>query len=255
MIESIPKPRRAIWSSVPSAGRKLWSMIRALIQTAMLLAVAVTATAQIKTSCDISGPHTLYSQKAAVLEKGDIKSPDGQKTIKVTRVPNPPRDTEGQLRFTVTAGGKSHSAVLDGFDAEVSWSPDSSAFAVTETEGGGGIGYRVYVFYVEPERLRKLTVSGPVEKAFGTPTKCEVAVPPNTAFVTWLGGTDRVLIAAEVVPVSICQCSGMFRVYEVHLPDLQIINTFDQSVAKKKFWNVLGCELRDAESCSTAKSR
>src|SRR6266567_7639888 len=112
-------------------------MVKALIQTAMLLAIAATATAQLKTSCDISGPHTLYSQKAAVLEKGDIKSPNGQKTIKVTPVPNPPRDTEGQLRFTVTAGGKRHSAVLDGFDAEVSWSPDSSAFAVTETEGGG----------------------------------------------------------------------------------------------------------------------
>ena len=239
----------------PSGGRKLWSMVRAPIQAAILVAIAATATAQLKTSCDTSGPHALYSQKAAVPEKGAIRSPDGQKTIKVTPVPNPPRDTERQLRFTVTAGGKSHSAVLDGFDAEVSWSPDSSAFAVTETEGGGGIGYRVYVFYVEPEGLRKLAISPPVEKAFGTPTRCEVAVPPNTAFVTWLGGADRVLIAAEVVPVSICQCGGLFRAYEVHLPDLQVINTFDQSVAKKTFWNALGCELRDAESCSTAKFR
>ena len=228
-------------------------MTTALIQTAMLLAVAVPATAQVKTACDTSGPHALYSQEASVIEKGDIRSPDGQKTIKVKRVPNPPKGIEGQLFFTVTAGGQSHSAVLEGFDAEVSWAPDSSAFAVTEAEGGGGVGYRVYVFYLEPEGLRKLMVSGPIEKAFGTPTKCEVAVLPNTGFVTWLGGADRVLIAAEVVPVSICQCSGMFRVYEVRLPDLQIINKFDQPVAKKKFWNVLGCELRDAESCPAAK--
>ncbi len=54
-------------------------------------------------------------------------------------------------------------------------------------------------------------------KVFGTPTKCEIPVSPNTAFVTWMGGTNRVLIAAEVVPVSIRQCNRMFRVYEVLL--------------------------------------
>lgn len=234
---------------------KLRSMTSPFIQMVMLLAVAPTAIGQVKTSCDISGPHALYSQHASVIEKGDIKSPDGRKTIRVTPVAEPTKDSEGQLRFTVTAGSARHETVLDGFDAEVSWSPDSSAFAVTETEGGGGIGYRVYVFYVETSGLRKLTVSTPVEKDFGSPTKCEVSVPPNTGFVTWLGGSDRVLIAAEVVPVSICQCSGMFRAYEVHLPDLKIISKFGQSVAKKKFWSVLGCGLRDAESCPAAPSR
>jgi hypothetical protein len=234
---------------------KLWSMTRPFIQVLMLLAVASPAAGQLKTSCDISGPHTIYSRHASVIEKGDIRSPDGGKTVKVTPIAEPPKNSEGQLRFTVTAGSTRHEAVLEGFDAEVSWSPDSSAFAVTETEGGGGIGPRVYVFYVEPNELRKLTVSTPVEKDFGSPTKCEVPVPPNTGFVTWLGGSDRVLIAAQVVPVSICRCSGMFRAYEVHLPDLKIIGKFDQSTAKQKFWTVLGCELRDAESCPAGSSR
>lgn len=207
------------------------------------------------TSCDTNGPHPLYSQRASVIEKGDIKSPDGRKTLRVTRVPDASYRTEGLLRFSVTAGSKPSSAQLAGFDAEVTWSPDSSAFAVTQTEGGGGFGYRVYIFYVEPDGLRKLTVSTPIEKAFGTPTKCEIPVVPNTGFVTWLGGSERVLIAAEVVPVSVCQCSGMFRVYEVHLPDLKIINSFDQALAKEKFADVLGCELRDAKDCPAAQSR
>jgi len=148
-----------------------------------------------------------------------------------------------------------YSAKLAGFDAEVTWSPDSSAFAVTQTEGGGGFGYRVYIFYVEPSGLRKLAVSAPIEKAFGTPTRCEVPVPPNTGFVTWLSGSKRILIAAEVVPVSVCQCGGMFRVYEVHLSDLQIIASYGQSLAKKKFADVLGCELSDAKDCPVAKSQ
>ncbi len=229
-------------------------MTNVLIQTVLLLAVAMTAMGQERTSCDTSGPHTLHSQRASVIEKGDIRSPDGLKTLRVTRVPDASDRTEGKLGFSVTVGSKPFSAELAGFDAEVTWSPDSSAFAVTQTEGGGGFGYRVYIFYVETDGLRKLAVSTPIEKAFGTPTKCEITVLPNTGFVTWLSGSERVLIAAEVVPVSVCQCSGMFRVYEVHLPDLQIINSFDQSLAKKKFADSLGCELRDAKACPVVKS-
>jgi hypothetical protein len=228
-------------------------MSNAISSTVLFLALAAVALGQEKTSCDTSGPHPLYSQQASVIEKGDIKSPDGRKALSVTRVPDASDRTEGQLRFTVTAGNKRYSAQLDGFNAEVTWSPDSSAFAVTQTEGGGGFGYRVYVFYVEATGLRKLTVSTPIEKAFGTPTKCEIPVLPNTGFVTWLSGSERVLIAAEVVPVSVCQCAGMFRVYEVHLPDLHIVNSFEQSLAQEKFADVLGCELRDAKSCPVAK--
>jgi hypothetical protein len=230
-------------------------MTNAIIPTVLLFAVAASALGQEKTSCDTSGPHTLYSQHASVIGRGDIKSPDGRKTLKISRLPDPLARTEGKLRFSVAAGSKQYSAELAGFDAEVTWSLDSSAFAVTQTEGGGGFGYRVYVFYIDPSGLRKVTVSTPIEKAFGTPTKCEIPVLPNTGFVTWLSGSERALIAAEVVPVSVCQCSGMFRVYEVHLPDLQIIKSFDQSLAKEKFADVLGCELRDAKSCPIAKSQ
>jgi hypothetical protein len=230
-------------------------MSNVFIRTVLLLAVAASARGQAKTSCNTSGPHTLYSEHASTIEQGDIKSPDGRKVLRATRVPDTSGRTEGRLKFSVTDRGKRYWAELPGFDAEVTWSPDSSAFAVTQTEGGGGIGYRVYVFYVDANELRKVTVSPPIEKAFGTPTKCEVPVRPNTGFVTWLQGSERLLVAAEVVPVSICECSGLFSLYEVHLPDLRIVNNFDQSAAKKKFADVLGCELRDAKNCSTTNLR
>jgi hypothetical protein len=230
-------------------------MSNVVIRTVWLLAVAATVLGQAKTSCDTSGPHPLYSEHASTIEQGDIKSPDGRKVLSVTRVPDTSGRTEGRLKFSVTDSSKRYWAELAGFNAEVTWSPDSSAFAVTQTEGGGGIGYRVYVFYVEATGLRKLTVSPPIEKAFGTPTKCEVPVRPNTGFVKWLAGSERVLVAAEVVPVTICECSGLFSLYEVRLSDLRIVNNFEQSVAKKKFADVLGCELIDAKNCSTTNLR
>ncbi|MGH9773785.1 MAG: hypothetical protein ACRD50_02430 [Candidatus Acidiferrales bacterium] len=229
-------------------------MNHAVIGTVLQLVLAGTALGQKQLLCDTSGPHPLYSKRASTIEKGELRSPDGQKILKVTRIPDISDRTEGQLHFIVKARSKQYSADLAGFAAEVTWSPDSSAFAVTQTEGGGGIGYRVYIFYIEPNELRKLVVSDLIVRAFGTPVKCEVPVPPNTGFVAWLGGSNRVLIAAEVVPVSICECSGMFRVYEVRLSDLRIVKSFDQSHAKKKFADVLGCELINAKECPPASS-
>jgi hypothetical protein len=140
---------------------------------------------------------------------------------------------------------------LNGFRAEVLWSPDSGAFAVNETEGGGGIGQRTYLFYVSSEGLRKLDVSLPVEKAFGQPVKCDMPVPPNTAILTWLT-PNRVLVGAEVINVSLCEHMGTFQTYEVSLPDLKIITVLSQSETKARFGEYLGCELRDADDGSAA---
>ncbi len=213
----------------------------------VLLAASLGLSAEQKHSCP-EGPHTLYSKRAVSLDSGleRLRSPDGKKLLTVRTVEDQ-KDPDGlHLSFTVNVAGKKFSTRLLGFNAEVLWSQDSTAFAVTQTEGGGGIGYRVYVFYVGETGLKKVGVSRIVEKAFGSPVKCEVPVPPNTGFIDWLGGSDRILVAAEVVPVSVCQCSGMFKVYELSLPEVQILQTYSQIEAKQKFSNLLGCELRDA---------
>jgi hypothetical protein len=214
----------------------------------VLLAASFGLPASQKHSCP-DGPHTLYSKRAALFEnclKG-LKSPDGTKLLTV-RPSEDEKDPDGSyLSFTVGAAGKEFVTRLPGFDAEVLWAQDSSAFAVTQTEGGGGIGYRVYVFYVGENGLKRVDVSQTIEKAFGTPVKCEVSVPPNTGFIDWVDGSDRILVAAEVVPVSICQCNGTFKVYEVGLPDTRILRSYSQIEAKQKFSNLLGCELTDAD--------
>jgi len=214
-----------------------------ILVVAIILPVAAF-TQQRQTSCDTTRDHALYSWKAAVLTD-TLESPDAKKVLAMKRLP-PADDDEGSIRYTVAVGGRQFSAQLPGFNAEISWSPDSSAFAVTETEGGGGIGYGAYIFRIGEGDLQKTDLSPLVAKAFGSPAKCEVPVPPNVGFIGWLD-CRHVLVAAEVVPVSICQCMGMFAAYEISLPELRIVRKYSQLEAKKKFWGLLGCELRDAD--------
>jgi hypothetical protein len=188
---------------------------------------------------------TLYARHAV---EGDatVKSPDGAKSVALRPVEN-----DQYTSIVVRAAGKKFVAHLPGFRSEVLWSPDSQAFAVNQTEGGGGIGQRTYVFYVEMNQLRKVDVSRSVERAFGSPVKCEVPVPPNTAVLKWLDA-QGVLVAAEVVPVSLCNCPNTFKSYEVSLPQPRIMRSYTQAETKRLFAGSLGFELSDADdACAT----
>lgn len=209
-----------------------------------------------RSSCP-KGFHTLYSKKATSLDAAftrsvRLTSPDGKKVLSIRTVEDS-RDPDGlHVDYNVRFAGKTFRTKLLGWNGEVAWSPDSREFVVTQTEGGGGLGSRVYVFLVGETGLTKLDVSKPIEKDFGNPVKCEPpSIKPNTGFVRW--EDDSLLVAAEIVNVSVCHCMGTYRVYEMNVPDLTIRRTYSQLEAKKLFWADLGCELRDAsERCVSA---
>jgi hypothetical protein len=210
-----------------------------------------------KNSCPTNRPHTLYSRFAADLENTgkpiDVRSPDRKSSVTAVSIEVPTAPDGLEVRYTIHTNGEQFVEELDGWGAEIQWSPDSSAFAVTQTEGGGGIGYRVYVFYVGQSGVRKVDVSRVIEAATGFSSQCEVKVLPNTAAITWLS-PRRLLVAAETVPVSICKCDGSFVAYEVSLPDVGIEHLYSQLEAKKEFGNQMGCELRDADDfCAFSK--
>jgi hypothetical protein len=231
-----------------------------LKKAAILLLAFLTflkiAIGQKQTSCS-PGFHTLYSEKATMLNPGfpRLVSPDGKKIL-LAKIVGGDGEDEPHMRYTVAVAGENFSTMLLGFNGEVAWAPDSKAFAVNETEGGGSLGERVYVFYVDDRGMRKLDVSRPIERAFGHPVRCDISIVPNTAFISWGGDSTTLLVAAEVVPASICSCAGTYRVYKMKLPVLAIAHIYSQAEAKKQFWNVLGCELRDADDgCVEALER
>jgi hypothetical protein len=215
--------------------------------TILLLFIALPSGAQ-KGPCE---DRTLYARLATENGHDPINSPDGKKSVTAMRV-EAPTDPEGQyMRLLVRAGQKSFSARLNGFRAEILWAPDSSSFAVNETEGGGGFDQRAYIFYVKESGLKKLDVSRPVEKAFGFQGKCDAPLLPNSAVLAWLA-PDRLLVVAEVADVSVCKHPGTFLTYELSLPDLKILERHTQREAKQKFMQYLGCELRDADDKSAS---
>jgi len=112
-------------------------------------------------------------------------------------VDDPKADDGYYVRISVRVGGKRFKTRLHGFRAEILWSPNSSAFIVNETEGGGGFDQKAYIFYVKPDGLERKDVSPPVERAFGTPVKCVSPVAPNTAVVTWLS-PNRLLVLQKL---------------------------------------------------------
>ncbi len=240
-----------LWEGGQTGG--LYDMLRCVLLAVMVGSCPLAA----EPGACAGGTGALYSRHATVLNHGSLRSPDGKKNLTVGPASDPKTPNGSGLVFTVRVGERKFTAQLAGFDAEVLWSPDSAAFGVTQTEGGGGIGYRVYLFFVGEDGIRRVDVSPLVEKAFPMPGKCEVPVGPNTALVDWLQqGSERVLVAAEVVPVSICQCRGVFRLYEISIPNLRIEASYSQRDAKRKFSQSLGCELRTAaDTCGDPTSR
>jgi hypothetical protein len=208
--------------------------LRVALVIAVSLATAQPGASQEKVGCtDLP----LYSSSASELRA--TTSPDGQKHLTI-------RADGSHLSYIVRTDKGYFTARLRGFRAEVLWSPDSSSFAVNQTEGGGGIGQRTYVFFVRRNGLQRMDVSSPVEKAFGAPVKCEVRVPPNIAVLQWLD-SKNILMVAEIVNESLCKCSGTFKAYKLSLPNLKILESYTQSETRRLFPNALGCELRGAD--------
>lgn len=146
----------------------------------------------------------LYSAYASTAQS--TKFPDGTKILTADLVRSEEDPDGSHIRFQLQVGQEPFIARINGWRTEVLWSPDSKSFAVNQTQGGGGIGQRAYVFLVKKNGLHKLDISAPIEKVFGSPVKCEVPTLPNTAALQWLDPT-RILVVAEVVNVSICDAA------------------------------------------------
>lgn len=77
--------------------------------------------------------------------------------------------------------------------------------------------------------------------------KCFDPEIPNLAGISWINGSKNLLIAAQILPHSNCDMMGTYSVYEIQLPSGKIIKKYTQLEAKKRFWNLLGPELRNAD--------
>jgi hypothetical protein len=177
-----------------------------------------------------------------------IPSPDGTKAVTAIY------DLKTDLTLlTVAAGTKQFKAKVQGsVGSELAWSPDSKAFFLTYSDAGLGGEYFTLVFYVSEHGLRKVNPSLVVKREFGHSVCSGGPIPANVVGVAWMEGSHRILIAAQVPPLSICDSYNTFKVFQLALPSVTVTKSYGQIAAKQNLWSYLGKELRDApDKCVT----
>jgi len=172
-----------------------------------------------------------------------VPSPDGEKSVTAAF----DRKTES-VTLTVS-NGRAHfvASIEGGVGSEIAWSPDSQAFSVTWSSEGLSGEFHTRVYYILASGLKRISLNQTINHAFGQPPTCEKSPwPTNVAAVTWLGNSRRLLVVAEIPPLSICDSFGTFKAFEILLPEATVVEQYDQPTAKRKFWSDLGWRLREA---------
>jgi hypothetical protein len=227
-----------------------------LLLTGFLVCCRLTLLGQTADSCDDnsdfskSGTVFIGSVHNLRLDTTDktsspVPSPDGKKNIQIHFVVD---DEHEWLYFNLRHGSHTSKFRIEGTGAELLWAPDSKAFAVTTWDGASGFGVYTRIYrWTRQERVKEVNITPTVFNAFGHPVRCEPPMAPNTGTVEWLKDSKRILVAAQVVPVSVCDSMGMFKLYELDLSTMHVVRVYNQIAAKRDFGNLLGCSLRAAE--------
>ena len=177
-----------------------------------------------------------------------VRSPDKATTVAIRY------DEQGDssdVTMTVTGRiGTGRVRAGPGVDAEMLWAPDSSAFAITSSDGGAVGTYHAIVVGKGPNaKPISRDLSPLVIRAFGRPVTCDEPEDPNVAAVKWLSGS-HLIVTAEIPPHTNCDSFGTFRAYEIDWHSMRVVRSYDQIAAKRLFGQAMGSELRNApDSC------
>jgi len=211
-----------------------------MLKTAILLVITSVVVAQ--------AYENAFSRAAVrpdnVGSEGNLTAPNGKVSVHLGSII---KQGELHLFLNFHLGGREW-----GFDvgraisAELLWSPDSKALAATISDTSPNGIYHLLIFQVGPRTVRKLDATRPVREAFGHPVVCAYPEPPNVAAVSWLNGSRRLLVAAQIVDHSVCDSFGTFKLYELDVPGLAVGKTYDQLQAKRLFGAQLGSFLQHA---------
>ncbi len=163
----------------------------------------------------LSADEGLWSREAipfqyhACIPEIDLVSPDGTITILIKGVSICVKVKDKCLSGIENEG-------VSGL-AELMWSPDSSGFVITQSEGGEVGEWNVSVYLIQNSTVHKLDVTQLVVSSFKKHYSCLEPEEPNIGAIRWLNGGKRLLLAAEVPPHSSCPEMGKKRGYIVEI--------------------------------------
>ena len=171
-------------------------------------------------------------------------SPNGKNVVSLRVLDDNPEDFPS-LVIVKTPHGQLTSKIAFGLNAQVLWNADSGEFAVTGSSEGANGQYYTSAFSLWNGKLVQMPLTRTIEKAFGHPMKCGSPEEPNVAAVKWLD-RRRLLVAAEIINHSNCDCFGTFKGYVVDVVDQSVVRVYDQLQVKRRFHADLGSWLQDA---------
>lgn len=128
--------------------------------------------------------------------------------------------------------------------AELLWAPDSSAFVVTQSDGGWVGNWYVTVYAVGSDSVHKFNVMKPVSASFKKTYTCDDAENPNVGAVAWLGGSKELLVAAEVPPHSSCRGMGNVAGFVVDPKTGNVLAALTEGQLRKHFAEFLGTRFK-----------
>lgn len=188
-----------------------------------------------------------FSRQAVYAYSGKpVLSPDGTATVRIRLLNNDNADDFPALVLVRTQHAQYNARINFALNAEILWSPDSKAFTVSGSRDGAGGLYQTDVFQVGESGLTKIPMSKLVWQKFGHPVRCGWPESPNVGAVKWLGGSERLVVAAQIIGHSNCDSFSTFKAYEIEVSSKQIVGEYGQIEAKSKFSSSMGDWLKAA---------
>lgn len=173
----------------------------------------------------------------------EVSSPNGRYKIQISSAAHSD-DLTGSVHDNARTALESNKTIKFSTLSEILWSDDSSAFAITSSDGGWVGSCNVQTFAVKNHRVEKINLSG---KATNDATKhchCDGPDPPEVGALTWLRGSTQILLVAQVPPHSVCSNMGELFGYIVSVPSGEIVERFSEAQLRRKWERYFGERLK-----------
>jgi hypothetical protein len=161
-----------------------------------------------------------------------VPSPDRKKTVLVQ-----------DMMLAVTEAGMPVTGI-EGYTiilpAEISWAPDSKAFALTANEGGQDEAWYVTVFKLEFDRVNYYDVTSEAAAKFKEHFACLADGEPNFGAIKWLKESKSLLLAAEVPAHAPCSEKNAPWGYIIEVPSGKVLTELDPKKLMDDWGGYLG---------------
>jgi hypothetical protein len=226
----------------------------------VVLTISISAHA---TDCPPEGKPGIWSANATYLcshttEKAPpqglardmrVYSPDHRKVIHVV---NDRWFVEIGGSTLALGSGKDH---VSYYPAELSWTTDSTAFCITQSDATSEIdGFHTEAYRLSEGNIEPLpNIDETVHEQFDRRDDCIRYFQgkkynenhPNVAGLAWVDGSAGILLVAEIVPDSDCSPRGYFGGYLLSTADGRILHEYSPQELVEHWSTVLGARLKD----------